>query len=438
MRRIITVLLALGLVAAAAPQARATNGDNLIGIGPISRSMGGVGIAFPQDAISATFANPAGMCFGPYCPGSEFNFAGTLFMPDASAKVVTGGTTTTADSDDKVYAIPAIGVSWPVTTKLRLGLSAYGVSGLGVDYRGTPIDNPNSFDVSGLFGAPLGSAFAPLVAGEYTQLQIMKFAPTVAYQINDALSIGAAVHITYANLDLRNGSSFNYAFGVQPGILFKPMDWIYLGATYVSAQNVDYENVLAVPFSTTGASADLELEQPQEVGLGVAVEPILGKLFIEANYKWIDWSSADGYDEFDWDSTSVVAVGAQFKPTEQLALRVGYNYGENPVNEHTWTAGQTFDQIDVQGTMIPRYFYETFRIIGFPAIVEHHITAGIGYEFSEKFAVNLGYMHAFEETIAENGFAPNPADAAGLPPVPTTLESTLSEDSLEFGMTWRF
>jgi long-chain fatty acid transport protein len=62
--------------------AQATNGDNLMSIGPISRAIGGVGIASPQDAISAVFSNPAAMCFGPYCPGSEFNF-GTVFMPKA-------------------------------------------------------------------------------------------------------------------------------------------------------------------------------------------------------------------------------------------------------------------------------------------------------------------------------------------------------------------
>ena len=67
--------------------AMATNGDNLIGVGPISRAMGGVGIAAPQDAISAVFANPAAMCFGPFCPSSQVDFAGTLFMPDVSASV---------------------------------------------------------------------------------------------------------------------------------------------------------------------------------------------------------------------------------------------------------------------------------------------------------------------------------------------------------------
>ena len=77
----IAVLTAAACVLAVTPTAFATNGDNLIGIGPISRAMGGVGVAAPQDAISAVFANPAAMCFGPYCPGAEATFSGTFFDP---------------------------------------------------------------------------------------------------------------------------------------------------------------------------------------------------------------------------------------------------------------------------------------------------------------------------------------------------------------------
>ena len=42
----------------------------------------------------------------------------------------------------------------------------------------------------------------------------------------------------------------------------------------------------------------------------------------------------------------------------------------------------------VQGTPIPVYYFETFRTIGFPAIVEHHLTLGVGYDVTERFAVN--------------------------------------------------
>ena len=61
----------------------------------------GHGIAAPQDAISAVFSNPAAMCFGPYCPSSEFNFSGTLFMPKIDAKITTADGVVKADSEIK-------------------------------------------------------------------------------------------------------------------------------------------------------------------------------------------------------------------------------------------------------------------------------------------------------------------------------------------------
>src|SRR5512135_1198492 len=87
MKRFLITLLVFSFVFAFTGLSSATNGDNLMAIGPIARSMGGVGVAAPQDAISAVFANPAAMCFGPYCPGSEVNFAGSVFMPAAHAQI---------------------------------------------------------------------------------------------------------------------------------------------------------------------------------------------------------------------------------------------------------------------------------------------------------------------------------------------------------------
>jgi long-chain fatty acid transport protein len=52
---------------------------------------------------------------------------------------------------------------------------------------------------------------------------------------------------------------------------------------------------------------------------------------------------------------------------------------------------------------MPTYYYESFRIIGFPAIVTNHITMGVGYDVTERFTLNIGYMHAFEASISESG-----------------------------------
>ncbi len=427
MKRLLISLLVLSVVLSFASISSATNGDDLISIGPISRSMGGVGIAAPQDAISAVFANPAAMCFGPYCPGSEVNFAGTMFMPKVKTRLDVGGMVTEADSHQKVYGIPAFGVSVPITNKfplLRFGIAAYGVSGLGVDYRNTPVDNPTYYN----FG-PMGQF--PLASGSYTQLQIMKFAPSLAYQPNEKLSLGMAVHIDYANLDLGSGSSFDYGLGVELGGLYKLSDAVSLGATYITPQSVKHSNV--ADFDGDGHLDTLRLESPQQFGVGVAFTPIPNTLLLEVDGKWLNWANATGYNDFDWKDQWVLAVGAQFNPTKKVALRVGYNYGNNPLKEHDGFVGATPSgpaMTTVQGKTMPTYYYETFRIVGFPAIVEHHVTLGVGYDMSNSFALHAGYMHAFQKTFKESG-----TNLAGQP---VSLESTLSEDSVEFGLTWRF
>ncbi len=400
----------------------ATNGDNLIAIGPIARSMGGVGIAHPLDAISAVFANPAAMCFGPYCPTGEFDFSGTLFMPDVSAKITGPGGTLRADSEDNVYAIPAIGLSVPITRKppfWRFGLAAYGVTGLGVDYRETDLDQSRFYDF-GAFGQ------FPLMAGEFTQLQIMKFAPAIAFQPTERLSLGLAVLVNYATLDLRSGSSPGYGLGVQLGAIYQPTDNLSFGISYVSPQSVSHDRV--TDFDGDGRLDTLKLESPQQVGIGVAHTFFGKRLLVEADLKWLNWSGADGYDDFDWEDQWVFAFGVQYEPLPNLFLRAGYNFGKNPVEEHDGFVGPNL--IRVQGKSLPTYYYETFRVIGFPAIVEQHLTFGLGYGFTPNFALHVGYMHAFEETLRESG-----TDIAGQP---VTLESSLSESSIEFGLTWRF
>jgi len=425
MRKLLTVLLAIMLIAAVSPAAFATNGTQLIGIGPVSRSMGGVGIAAPQDAISAVFANPAAMCFGPYCPSSQFDFAGTIFMPEQKAEVQASGQSAKAESRDQNYAIPAIGFSVPIgeaDTRWRFGLSAYGVSGLGVDYRDTDIDQTT----------PSG---APLATGTYTNLQLMKFAPTISYQALPNLSVGTSFQINYSTLDLGEGSTAAYSYGVQLGVLYKPLDQLSLGLTYTSPQEAEYNHVADLDQSKPG-NEDLKLEQPQQVGLGVAYEFLKPRLLLETNVKWINWSDAKGFEDFDWNDQWVFAVGGQWEAIDHLFFRVGYNYAENPVDEHNnWNGaftpgGVPLDTVNVQGSSIPTYFYETFRVIGFPAIVEHHMTAGIGYELGESLILNLSYMHAFENSLTENGTGPDGNNAK--------IKSKLYEDSLSFAFTWRF
>ena len=131
--------------------------------------------------------------------------------------------------------------------------------------------------------------------------------------------------------------------------------------------------------------------------MGVGWEAIPKKLLFEADFKWLNWANADGYRHFDWKDQYVFGIGAQYKPIPKLALRLGYNYGNNPVKPHNnFVGGNPLNpaappMTTIQGTAIPTYYFETFRTLGFPAIVEHHLTMGIGYDVTERFTVNVGY-----------------------------------------------
>lgn len=426
------VTLTLATITLIAPNLYSTNGDNMIAIGPVARGMGGVTIANPQDAISSVFGNPAAMCFSRYCPASQVDFGGTVFMPSIDASITNAfgmNQTIAAASKDNIYPIPAIGISIPLKdeqNRLRFGLAAYGVSGLGVDYRETPIDQKDIFGPG-----------APLVSGEYTSLQIMKFAPAVSYQVASNFSLGAAFHIDYAVLDLGNGSAPGFGYGVQLGSIWRPAPNISFGLSYTTPQKVRHENVIAQPTPTGGITRfDLNLEAPEQLGVGASWEGMDNRLVLSGEIKHIYWGSAEGYRDFDWEDQTVYAAGIQYEAIrEKLFLRAGFNYGENPVKANNgWNGAFTptgpADVRFVQGIPFPTYYYETFRIVGFPAIVESHTTFGFTYAINEAFDLSLAYLYASSNDIVEQGIGP-----AG---TPVTIKSTLSEESIEFGFSWKF
>jgi long-chain fatty acid transport protein len=391
-------MLAAALVAAFAANGYATNGDNLIGVGPTSRAMGGTGIAAPQDAISAIFSNPAALS---QLEGSQFNFAGTYFAPTVKARVVSpppaaGVGNWNAESQDAAYAVPAIGLSTPMNDRMTFGIAAYGVSGMGVDYR-----DKDPMDTN-------------------TKVSVMKFVPAFAYKAG-SFSYGAGLDIDYQAADFGQGMAHNYAVGLRLGAAYAMDKWSF-GATYVTPQNVKHERIY--DFDANGSFDTLKLENPSQLGVGAAYSG-LDKWLFTADLKYVDWANADGYKDFGWESQTVLGLGVQNKTTEKLTLRAGWNYGKNPLkkNDGFNAAGATA----VQGVNMSTFGYEYFRVIGFPGVTEHHLTLGAGYEFSPKFALNLGYKKAFAKKFAES-------DSSGF----IKLQSELSEDAYDLGLTFRF
>ncbi|KJU84445.1 aromatic hydrocarbon degradation membrane protein, partial [Candidatus Magnetobacterium bavaricum] len=357
----------------------ATNGTNLHGIGPISTSMGGVGIAQPLDSLSVVFSNPAGAT----AEGElkyDFDIGGSLLMPKARATINISGSTISDKSADHVFVVPNIAVSVPLDNTWSVGFGMAGASGFGVDYRNTKIEQPYFYNLGAL-------GKLPLTAVSLAQLQVLKVAPYVSYRPTDKLSFGISPQINYGIFDLGKGSTNGYSLGVLLGTRYKLTDIVSLGATYTSAQNINYKNIYDL--NSDGSADNFKLESPQQVGFGVAVEPLKDVLLFETDLKWLNWANAKGYKDSDWEDQWVVGLGVQYKPIKHLSLRTGYNYGKNPIKSHNNFIGSTMSEI--QGKQLPTYYYETFRIIGTPLLIEHNLSFGVGYEVSDRVSLHAGY-----------------------------------------------
>jgi long-chain fatty acid transport protein len=386
-------LLIAALLLSAAPAA-ATNGMRMIGFGPVQNSMGGASVGAPLDAATIV-TNPAGMSEF----GMRLDAAATLFMPTVTYTVTGIGPGISSgneqESDRAPSVIPTLGFIYPVNDKLSLGVGAFGVSGMGVEY---PAD---------LFGSETMTSYMNL-----------RVAPAVSYKISDKLAVGLAANLMYAVMKWdvmgamgmparEDGSAFG--FGATIGLTYKPIKDLTVGLAYESKSFFgDFEFDLGA-----AGTEKLDFDQPQIVTVGGSYK-VLENLLVAADVEWINWSDTNGEDmpEFteetpatnpwnmDWSDQVVVKIGAEFAATKELKIRAGYNYGKMPLNED-----------------------RAFENVAFPAIAEHHITLGAGYDFG-ALTVNVGGAYSPEAKIEGSGMF--------------AYETTMSQIALDLGIGYKF
>jgi len=375
----------------------ATNGDNMIGVSPASRAMGGLGTGICLEPTDSIFRNPGWLARQ---EGFNLSFGGIIFMPQVEGRAVMPNVDSGwVSSDANLFFIPEIAITNQIRPDLVVGLGAYGVSGMGVDYRNK---HPN-------------------LSHMHTSLQFMRLVPAIGYKVNEQWAVGGALHLAWGALDVGGynqqlgnfggGVSNAYGIGFSLGVNYKPLNNVCLGAYYQSPISMEYKNVRYN--NATQRFEDLKLEQPQEVSVGIGYRPF-PQLKVGFDVRWINWSDADGYKDFKWDDQWVFAVGGEYYTTPKLALRLGYNYGKSPIDD-----AQNLNMNDF-------YNIAYFNLIGFPAITEHHLTMGFGYHFTDHFTLNMSYVYAFENTVEATGIGGMYAGAKN------------SQHSIGVSMDWHF
>jgi long-chain fatty acid transport protein len=391
MRRIQAALAVAELLAAA--RASATNGMRMIGFGPVQNSMGGVGVGATLDG-SALASNPAGItelgsrvdvALGYFKPAVSHEATGTPTgapPPNPASMIAHDGET--IDSDRGGSPIPSIAYIQRLNDQLSAGVGLFAVSGMGVDY-------------------PTNLYLSPAM----TDYLNARLSPGIAWKPSDAFSIGLAVNVMMAQMkydvagnlppemggQARHSTATSWGYGATLGVKVTPTPALSLGAAYETRSHFqDFS------FDVPGGKDELRFDQPQVATVGAAFRPMEG-LLVAADVEWIDWSSTMGKDlprysesqpttmpfDMSWKDQWVYKLGMQVTPMRGLDLRAGYNYGKMPLDSS-----------------------RAFENLVFPAVAEHHFTAGAGYAFSDRIAMQLAGMYSPTATISGANAGPPP------------------------------
>jgi len=412
------------------------------GFALIENSASGQGNAYAGAAAHVTdastiFFNPAGMM---QLEGDSISIAGHFISPDATftnngSTLAGGGTLDGADDDGGASAfVPNFYWVKSLDNEMKFGLG-----------------------VQTLFG--LATKYDPNWRGRYhaveTDLKTINFNPSIAYQVNDRLSIGGGLDLVIADIiftsaidfgtlsgvspqlldgsaDLEGDNYSDPAFGVNFGLQYMVGPETVFGVSYRSEIDIDLSgdadftvnpalgpNPFAPAFEDTGINAGVTL--PASLALSIAHQA--DKVTYLADITWTGWSSFDElrivYDNpaqpdsvttEDWDDTLRYSIGFDYQYSEKMVLRSGLAYDETP---------------------IPSPERRTPRI---PGNDRTWLSFGLTYMLNDQSSIDVGYSHLFiDDTEIKNTLEIAPPAGAALN---ATLTGTYSASVDILSVQW--
>jgi long-chain fatty acid transport protein len=268
--------------------------------------------------------------------------------------------------------------------------------------------------------------------------------PSIAYEVNNWLSVGAGVSFSVARLTFQSKinnvlprvpdgglalESWDEAFGGNVGILLRPIAKLRIGLTYQSP--VDYKfgfrpHLTGLgPVLTRlrerigGAKINIPMEQPQQVMLS-AVYEVLPNFSLMGNVGWQNWSA---FGEFPIGISTAkqrtVTANLHFSDTCQIAIGQQFRIGE----KWLWSAGFAYDSAPVS---------KTNRVPVLPLDRQLRYGTGIQYEINRD--VTAGAAWEFMDA------GPGPFSASR-GPLAGTLQGHYSTNYLNFvalNVIWKF
>lgn len=309
-----------------------------VGTADVGLAAAGYG-ARAQDA-STVLTNPAGMT---RLDGTQVLAAGQLLWGDVRFSIG-GGTSPALGGNNGGHVVGQDG--W------FLGGGAF------TTYRVSP-DVTLGFAATGNFGMPLN--YDDDWAGRYyvqkATLLGLSFLPSVAYKVNDKVSVGVALNAMYGIF--KNQVAINnllpnfgdgqlkledevWGFGANVGVLYQPDARTRWGLVWSSQVNLDFESGLEWSNLAPGLRTALDHRGLLNASLGVGIKVPQGvmlsvysetsdRLALLGSAGWQQWSKF-GQVQFgldDVNNPTSVTKNLEFKDTWHVSAGAQYRYSES-------------------------------------------------------------------------------------------------------------
>ena len=294
-------------------------------------------------SLSTMFWNPAVMT---QFAGVQSASSYSAFLPSVKNSPTSGTYAALGGTFNTYQAalIPAGYMSYQLSPNLWLGMSLNSPFGLSV-------------------GFPESWAGRDYAAGN-TSLRTYNAAPSIAYRINDWISVGAGVQIQYAKAALNHGVSL-----FVPGVGTFPVGdanlsgtgWGY-GFTAGVTLNADTDDhnwswlpfrhrpknrwsSCSTPVSLIGASTTVDL--PGVLSLGIR-QRLDQNLTLLGTVEWTDWSRIGTSNilvngatvttlPFQYKDGWLFSAGLEYQANERMTLRTGFGYEISPITDQVRT-----------------------------------------------------------------------------------------------------
>jgi long-chain fatty acid transport protein len=302
---------------------------------PSAISTGGAGLAAKAQDASTVFSNPAGMtriktpeAFG----GAAVLYLSAEFDPDGSTTV------SGKDGDASMWFGGGNGsYVHPINDEWVVGISAQNYFGLTLAWGDSWV---------GRYQAREETLIAPQVQ------------PTIAYKVNDMVSIGVGAALTTGYLETKgkinnpgSGDDGRYSFydsdsAIQGnfGIMIEPSKDTRIGIRYLTETKLEFEDdlkprgeppIVGAAIDRLG-KLDLDIRMPQSLNIS-GFHQINDEWAMLGSLGWEDWSrfgevmagfDATGKQTIDLKTKDVyhIGIGGQYRWDPTLLLEFGFSY----------------------------------------------------------------------------------------------------------------